>query len=255
MKDPFETRKKQGPPASSPDSPGSVLLEKYYRSLPQWVDGTAQFEQMIRSRVSPGFRILDVGAGSGRTSRHQYRDCGARLVGIDRSSEVLENPHLDAAHCCDAAHMPFSDGEFDLAFSDYVFEHLEHPPSVIREIWRVLKMGGHVLLRTPNKWHYVPMLARLLPAPAQERMLAHFTLRKPEDVFPKFYRCNTARAVREAFEAVGFTIEELLLVEKEPSYFLRSPFWFRAGVAYERMVNSTGLFRHLRSNIFAAFRK
>ena len=45
-------------------------------------------------------------------------------MGIDLGKAVLENLFLNEAYCCDAAQMPIADASFDIAFSDYVFEHL-----------------------------------------------------------------------------------------------------------------------------------
>jgi hypothetical protein len=112
-----------------------------------------------------------------------------------------------------------------------------------------------VLLRTPNKWHYVPLLARVVPNSAHGGLLQRCTGRRAEEVFPKFYRCNTGRALHRLFDEAGFTTESLQYVEKEPAYFVRYPLLYRAGVAYERLVNSAGWMRNLRSNLFAAFRK
>ncbi|MCI0354665.1 MAG: class I SAM-dependent methyltransferase [Acidobacteria bacterium] len=239
---------------SSP-SVSSELLRTYYESRPGWVDGTTEFRRLIEERLRAGSRVLDVGAGAGGGQHLDMRAPGRRVVGIDVAPEVLHNPHLDEARCCSAAHMPFGDAEFDLAFSDYVFEHLPDPEAVVREIHRVLKPEGQVVLRTPNKWHYVPLLARLLPQRLHGSLLSRCTERRATEVFPTFYRCNTGRALRKVFEQAGFVTEVLWYVEKEPSYFLRHPLLFRAGVGYERLVNSSRRMRHFRSNLFAAFCK
>lgn len=232
-----------------------ALVEKYYSSRAGWLDGTSEFLRMIESRLQPDAAVLDIGAGSGRGYKYHLRGRVARLVGADISSEVLQNPYLDEAFCCDAVQMPFHDGEFAVGLSDYVFEHLPDPPAVIHEIHRVLKPGGYFFLRTPNRWHYVTLFASALPEALQIRLLERMTPRKANDIFPKFYRCNTETEVRRAFTRAGFSVEELLLIEKEPTYLVRRPGLFRIGVAYERLVNSSKLFRHLRSNILAIFKK
>src|SRR5437868_10362550 len=231
------------------------LIRKYYSSREGWIDGTTQFRQMIRAKISPGSRVLDLGAGAGRDYKHSFRGESVHLVGVDIAPEVLQNPWLDEAHCSDAAALPFGDGCFDVIFSDFVFEHLPEPRGAIREIYRVLKVGGYFFLRTPNRWHYVVLVASALPEFAQEILLERFTPRKSEDVFPKFYRCNTEGMVRRLFVKAGFTVEELVLVEKEPTYLTRSAWLFRAGVWYESLVTSTDRLKSCRSNILARFRK
>lgn len=53
--------------------------------------------------------------------------------------------------------LPFADGTFDLAFADMVMEHVEgNPWDAYREITRILKPGGHVVLTTVFAFPYHP---------------------------------------------------------------------------------------------------
>jgi SAM-dependent methyltransferase len=233
----------------------TALKEIYYENRPNWIDGTSQFRNMIQRNLSSASSVLDVGAGSGRTYNFNFSGKVARLVGIDISEEVLGNKFLDEAYCCDATQMPFPDGSFDMVYSDYVFEHLPNPQAVVSEIFRVMKPGAALCVRTPNKWHYVTMIARLLPDRSHPRLLNSLAIRSKEDVFPKHYRINTADELLDTCHRAGLHLDELQLVEKEPFYLMRWPVLFRIGVAYERLVNSTERLRFLRANILACFRR
>ncbi|MEH1888683.1 MAG: methyltransferase domain-containing protein [Nostoc sp.] len=46
--------------------------------------------------------------------------------------------------------LPFPDNSFDAIFSHALFEHLQEPAQALRELWRVLKPGGIVGLRSPD---------------------------------------------------------------------------------------------------------
>jgi ubiquinone/menaquinone biosynthesis C-methylase UbiE len=101
-------------------------------------------------------RILDTGCGNGRYLRFLLRraDPDAELVGFDLSVGMLQRarrrlecdrPHLLVA---DLIRLPFRDEQFDAIISGWVFEHLQQPEAVLREMARVLRPGGKLLLMT-----------------------------------------------------------------------------------------------------------
>jgi SAM-dependent methyltransferase len=57
-------------------------------------------------------------------------------------------------HTADTSHLPFRDGEFPFVLVNAVLEHIPEPRDpYIKEIWRVLEPGGHMLINeTPNKY-------------------------------------------------------------------------------------------------------
>jgi len=66
---------------------------------------------------------------------------------------------------------------------------------------------------------------------------------------------NTPGKVRRTMKEAGFVEEELSMIESEPAYLGMSQLTFLMGVGYERLANSTELFRSLRANILGCFRK
>jgi hypothetical protein len=75
------------------------------------------------------------------------------------------------------------------------------------------------------------------------------------DPHPTYYRMNSLVAVRRALKSVGFTEEDILMVEAEPSYLMFSVPSFLLGVGYERIVNHSEALSGLRACILACFRK
>ena len=57
---------------------------------------------------------------------------------------------------CDTDHLPFSDETFDFAVSSHVLEHLQHPVNTIKEMARVTKQGGLILIVVPLGNHGDP---------------------------------------------------------------------------------------------------
>jgi SAM-dependent methyltransferase len=209
------------------------LDRRYY---PNVVDEHELFDRMIRSHLRPDLAVLDAGAGRGLRFAYDYRHQVARLAGADVDASVLHNPNLTDAVVADLSNLPYADHEFDLVFSKFVFEHLDRPVAVLRELRRVLKPGSHLLIHTPNRWHYVTVAAALTPT----RFHVWFTSKLGQDerdTFPTRYRANDPKTLRSLAARSGFRVASLELVETKPGYLTLHPLAFRLGVAYERLVN------------------
>lgn len=231
----------------------SKLYQRFYLNKPDWIDGTAQFKRMIETRLSPKYEILDIGAG--RHSKHNYKGFVQKVIGVDVSEDVLNNPNLDEAYRCCVTNMPFEDNRFDLAFADYVFEHLPEPIKAAQEIYRVLKPGGVLIIRTPNHWHYVVLISRITPHWLHTLLREKLQGKHEEDTFKTYYRCNTRHQIKQILKKVSFSLEHFEMVEKEPSYLMRWRWSFMTGLFYERLVNSTKWLEMFRANIFAIAKK
>lgn len=99
--------------------------------------------------LKPGTRILDLGIGTGLLAqRFKEVNPQCHITGIDISAAMLEQCHkkniADTLVCEDFQRqgLPFESASFDAVVSSGVFELLNEPDSVIKEIGRVLKDGG-----------------------------------------------------------------------------------------------------------------
>ena len=92
-----------------------------------------------RYRLS-GAHVLDVGSGEGR-----LQDAVADYTGLDISASVRPYYHKRFIQA-DARAMPFPDNEFDAVWTIWVLEHIPNPEQALREIRRVLKPAGLVLM-------------------------------------------------------------------------------------------------------------
>ena len=110
-----------------------------------------------------GKRVLDAACGEGYGSR-LMKDWGAsEVIGIDISEEGIEkakklfsedNLHF-LVHAVEM--LPFSNDSFDLVISLETIEHLDKPEAFLKEITRVLKPGGTVIMSCPNDAYYARM--------------------------------------------------------------------------------------------------
>jgi len=227
-------------------------VQQFYRGRPGWIDGTAQFHQMCSRYITRDSRVLEIGAGPPNPTSEFLSRVSRSVIGLDVDAAVKTNPFLKEAHLYDGKVFPFPDASFGAVLTDYALEHVEDPPALFREVHRVLVPGGVFLFRTPNIFHYVSFFSRFLPD-----SISPWLRNRPSDhpVYPKFFRCNSERACRRTLSESGFEVLDLALIEKEPSYGMKSRFLFLPMMVYERLVNSTPLFRQLRANILCAARR
>jgi SAM-dependent methyltransferase len=199
-------------------------------------------------------RMLDLGAGAGRVRQMNFRGRTAQVCGLDPDPRVLANPHLDEARVGTGEAIPYEDESFDVIFADNVLEHLADPPAVLREVARALRPGGTFLAKTPNRRHYVPLIARATP-----HWFHAFVNRRrgrcESETFPTLYRANTPGAIRRLAAAADLTVREVVLAEGRPEYLRSCAPTYLAGAAYERLVNSTPLLAPLRVILIAVMQK
>ena len=216
-------------------------------------NGTAAFYGMVREQARADARVLNLGAGPASGEQIKSLKGEVReLVGADIDPIVLTNDELDSALVIENGTLPVPDASFDMVFSDYVLEHVEHPVQFLSETWRVLKPGGTYLFRTPNFFHYVTLISYMTPHWFHS-LVANRVRSLPKEAhepWPTFYRLNSRGAVKRAAERAGFRTVDLRMVEYEPSYLMFHTAPFLLGVAYERLVNRSEMLAGLRANIF-----
>src|SRR3954468_21509531 len=95
--------------------------------------------------AKPGMHVLDIACGTGVAARGAAA-AGARVTGVDFSAAMLATArslHSDIEFKAgDAEALPFADGRFDAAISNFGIHHVEHPERAIAEARRVLTPGG-----------------------------------------------------------------------------------------------------------------
>lgn len=233
-------------------------MRRFYPRHAGWMDGTVEFHAMCAEMFRPGpaVRILEVGAGPANETSAFLTRLG-ELHGADPDPEVLANPDLTSARVMVDGALGFPDAFFDCCVSNYVVEHVVDPEAHLREVYRVLKPGGVYVFRTPNRRHYVGLVAAHTPHAFHELVANRLRHLPPGSHAPyrAYYAMNTPRAVRQLSSRAGFRVESLRMVEKEPSYGMMARPLFLLFAAYERLVNSTERLRGLRAMIYVALRK
>lgn len=203
------------------------------------------FREHVLTHINSQTDVLDVGAGAGIVEEMNFRGLARRVCGIDLDPRVRENPYLDEGHVADAEHIPYPDASFDVVIADNVMEHINKPVEVLREIARVLRPGGKLLFKTPNRNHYMPLIARFTPY-RFHGWINKLRGREVIDTFPTRYLCNSRRQIERVAPATGLNLIGLDFVEGRPEYMRLTACTYLIGLAYERLVNSSRLFKGLR---------
>lgn len=212
------------------------------------------FRKTILSYVDARSVVLDLGAGSGIVPQMNFKGVVGRVCGVDLDPRVVLNPFLDEGRVSDAESIPYGASEFDLVFSDNVMEHIDNPAEVFAEVARVLKPGGVFLFKTPNRAHYMPMIARITPHWFHQ-WVNKKRGRAEVDTFPTRYRVNSPDAIHRWAGAVGLKVLKIGLVESRPEYLRMAWPLYLVGAAYERLVNSTDRLARFRILLIGQLKK
>jgi demethylmenaquinone methyltransferase / 2-methoxy-6-polyprenyl-1,4-benzoquinol methylase len=135
--------------------------------------------------VQPGMKVLDIAGGTGDLARAFARQAGpeGRVVLTDINEAMLRvgrDRLLDQGlalptAACDAEHLPFASGAFDLVSVAFGLRNMTHKEAALAEMCRVLRPGGRLLvlefskpapvLQKPYDWYsftLMPMLGKLI---------------------------------------------------------------------------------------------
>jgi len=154
-----------------------ALVQQHFRStLPYWeqiyVDSTVYgriYQERARRTLacvddvglSTGAPVLEIGCGPGVIATAMARK-GLMVSAIDRLQEMVDRTNararradVDSRVIAQPGHIsdvPFADATFELVVLIGVTEWLESMTEPLREISRVLKPGGHLIISADNNW-------------------------------------------------------------------------------------------------------
>ena len=172
-----------------------------------------KFERVweIVSAHLPCDAFLDAGCGDGRhlaaLARSGHRP--SRITGTDISARILETARATAAPLepelvqANLEALPLEDEAFDLVLCTQVIEHLLDPAAGVRELARVLRPGGVLVLTTDNRRALVSKTLNAPRAAAVRLLRLHQRYKRVEFPHADFTRAEVVSLVGEA----GLSVE------------------------------------------------
>lgn len=156
-----------------------------------WYLGRRRIIQSLVEKIrttlnSPAPRILDVGCGTGANLK-MLATCG-RAEGVDISPQAVEfcrERGLDSVKLGAIEHLPYDNNSFEIVTALDVVEHLDDDVAGLREMRRVLRPDGRLLLFVP----------------------AFMFLWGVQDDVSNHRRRYTLQGLLKAVEAAGFSVE------------------------------------------------
>ncbi|MEW6333850.1 MAG: methyltransferase domain-containing protein [Thermodesulfobacteriota bacterium] len=177
------------PHPSKNDSSAQAVRRHFDRESTDWSDrydrqpgSLSQLDVSVRLAVasrmaasvdpslSPRALVLDLGCGTGEGTSRIYRE-GMTVIAADLSVEMVRNavrrfPVLQGC-VADATELPFESERFDMVQSLGMLEYVGPYRGALRELRRVLKTGGTLVISVPNRHSVFRHLHRL------ERFMTH----------------------------------------------------------------------------------
>jgi ubiquinone/menaquinone biosynthesis C-methylase UbiE len=188
----------------------------------------------------PRRHVLDLGCGDGNHFPLYLKHVGEQgtVTGLDREPQLLERArraHEGAANLTLVAGsmdepLPFPEGRFDLAFSNFAIYNARAPLFTLRELFRVLEPGGELVLIGPtraNAFELYEYNQRLTGTPIDEVTLVR-TDRLRAEILP---------LAREVFGQVQEHVLSSRLTFPTREEFLR---YFTATMLYEQVAEKMG---------------
>jgi len=169
------------------------------------------FKHLLRgTHIVPGGRILDVGCGSG-AFLYKMQSAGMEAFGVELSPDgAREAQRLGLkVKCGTLEQQKYPSNYFDVITLNHVFEHVPSPMRTLRELKRILKPDGRIIIAVPN--------ARSLACKLFGRHWASLDA-------PRHLSIPTPRGMRIAAEQAGLNLKKVR--------FISFPFQFQASLAY-----------------------
>ncbi|HRH32984.1 MAG TPA: methyltransferase domain-containing protein [bacterium] len=142
---------------------------------------------------------------------------------------------------------------YDIAFANYVFEHIEHIDQALREVQRILKPGGILVLTSPNPRAPEFILSKFSPLWFHQ-LLRGDKKNRGERAYKTVYAYKNILEFIEKAENIGFILEQVDYFSFTIAYLSRFPLLNIVSKWYDKRINISS-WNILKGNICIKFKK
>lgn len=202
----------------------------------------AMFHRLLQNRET----LLDVGSGAGQITMFLKESLGFKeAYAVDISEENTQIARSRGIHALsvnlDSQDLPFEDEQFDAVFAGEVIEHLINPDHMLREVRRVLKKTGVLILTTPNLAAWFNRLILLLGwQPIKSGTSFEFDVGRPRLLTfgeKQHLRTYTLRAITELLALNGLRVVALGGAPAREDETWRHPLVLEAAFIFDRLLS------------------
>lgn len=154
------------------------------------------------AKVHAGDHVLDVGCFTGVLAREAFARTGTtgRVVGLDRNPAMLTvarqvAPDIEWQEGA-AEQLPFADASFDVVASAFGLPYMDRP-TALREMWRVLKPGGRLIVSVWDSLDNIPAYSILVA------LLQHKIGPRPADALRVPFSLGDTDRLKAIFHEAG----------------------------------------------------
>lgn len=186
-----------------PAGGGQFILSRRHRLASPWLPWPRQ-------------HLVDVGCGNGAQTL-EFSENFDRLSGIDINEEYLGEFQREITRrglgarvrtaASEGAAIPVDDHSADCVMSFTVLEHVPDQMASLREMHRILRPGGRLILTVPNRWWIFETHGADLPLLPWNRVpLVSWWPKKLHDRYARA-RIYRKREIRQLVREAGFTVD------------------------------------------------
>jgi 2-polyprenyl-3-methyl-5-hydroxy-6-metoxy-1,4-benzoquinol methylase len=200
--------------------------------------------ELIKELVGePEKLILNIGAGKSMVIEESLAAAKCRFAvdRLDICETNINKPYFRKSFKCSIEScLEITSATYDIAFANYVFEHIDNLKSTASEVRRILKPSGLLVLTIPNPQAIEFQIAKRTPL-SFHQVVRGEKIDDTGEAFETFYAYKTLEEFIEIFKNNGFKLEKYYYRSFIYGYLYRFPFISVLARLYDYIINQLKL--------------